>query len=136
MAAILSPDVFRCALAVSALVNLVELVESIPPRWAPRRANFVRRVGDPATDAEAMRARSPLFRVAELRRPVLIAHGANDPRSPVSEVERFVAQLRAQGTPVEYVLYPKAGHGLSRTEDLHDYLARAELFLSRYLGAC
>ena len=62
------------------------------------------------------RSRSPLFKVDQIRVPVLIAQGANDPRVPQAESEQIVAALKANGTPYEYVLFPDEGHGFAKPE--------------------
>jgi dipeptidyl aminopeptidase/acylaminoacyl peptidase len=129
-----TPDVFRCAVDIVGPSNLKTLIESIPPYWQPMIAQFHLRVGDPAADAEFLWARSPLSRADEIRIPLLIAQGANDPRVPQAEAEQIVAALRENGIPHEYLLFPDEGHGFARPENRLRFYAAAERFLARHLG--
>lgn len=78
--------------------------------------------------------RSPLSAADRITAPVLVAHGANDPRVRQEESEQIVAALRARGVPHEYLLFPDEGHGLARPENREVFYARAEAFLARHLG--
>jgi dipeptidyl aminopeptidase/acylaminoacyl peptidase len=129
-----TPAVFACAVAVAAPVNLNTLVTSYPPYWQPVIAQAHLRVGDPATDADLLWQRSPLSRVDQIRIPLLIAQGANDPRVPAGESEQIVAALRKRDVPVEYLLYPDEGHGLVKPHNRLGFFAAAERFLAEHLG--
>jgi dipeptidyl aminopeptidase/acylaminoacyl peptidase len=129
-----TPELFRCAVDLCGPSNLKTLIETIPPYWAPIVARFHRRVGDPAKDAEFMWSRSPLSRVRDIRIPLLIAQGANDPRVKQAESEQIVAALREAGIDHEYMLFPDEGHGLAKPENRLKFYAAAERFLARHLG--
>ena len=58
-----TPELYCCAVDIVGPSNLKTLIETIPPYWAPMIAQFHRRVGDPATDADFLWSRSPLSRV-------------------------------------------------------------------------
>ncbi|MDX1999392.1 MAG: prolyl oligopeptidase family serine peptidase [Thermoanaerobaculia bacterium] len=64
---------------------------------------------------------SPLRRVDQIRVPVLVAQGANDPRVPVTEAEQVVAAIAAHGKPVWYVVAADEGHGFQKKSNA-DYL--------------
>ena len=129
-----TPDLFRCAVDIVGPSNLKTLIETIPPYWAPMVAQFHRRVGDPAVDAEFLWSRSPLSRVSNIRIPLLIAQGANDPRVKQAESEQIVAALREAGIDHEYLLFPDEGHGFAKPENRLRFYAAAERFLARHLG--
>src|SRR5690606_32003934 len=74
-------------------------------------------MGDPATDAERHRRISPLFHAGAIRKPLLVVQGANDPRVLQVESDELVAAVRANGVPVEYVLFPDEGHGFLRKQN-------------------
>ncbi len=88
-----TPDVYSCAVDIVGPSNLKTLIETIPPYWAPLVAQFHRRVGNPETDEEFLWSRSPLSRADQIRIPLLIAQGANDPRVKQSESEQIVAAM-------------------------------------------
>jgi dipeptidyl aminopeptidase/acylaminoacyl peptidase len=129
-----TPELFRCAVDIVGPSNLKTLIETIPPYWAPMIAQFHNRVGDPAKDADFLWSRSPLSRVRDIRIPLLIAQGANDPRVKQAESEQIVAALTDAGIDHEYLLFPDEGHGFAKPENRLRFYAAAERFLARYLG--
>jgi dipeptidyl aminopeptidase/acylaminoacyl peptidase len=129
-----TPDLYCCAVDIVGPSNLKTLIETIPPYWAPLISQFHRRVGDPAVDEEFLWSRSPLSRADQIKVPLLIAQGANDPRVKQAESEQIVAALRAANISCEYMLFPDEGHGFAKPENRMKFYAAAERFLARYLG--
>ena len=132
-----TPDVFACGVDIVGPSNLVTLVESFPPYWGPFLAStWYPFVGNPKIPAEKadMEARSPMFKVGSIKRPLLIGQGANDPRVTQKESEQIVAAMEAKGLPVTYVVYTDEGHGFARPENRIDFFARSEAFLGACLG--
>ncbi len=129
-----TPDVFRCAVDIVGPSNLKTLLETIPPYWAPAIAQLYRRVGNPETDADFLWSRSPLSRARDIRIPLLIAQGANDPRVKQAESEQIVAALKEAGIDYEYMLFPDEGHGFAKPENRIKFYTAAERFLARYLA--
>ncbi len=129
-----TPDVFCCAVDIVGPSNLKTLLETIPPYWAPMIAQLYRRVGNPETDQEFLWSRSPLSRAHDIRIPLLIAQGANDPRVKQAESEQIVAALTEAGIDHEYMLFPDEGHGFAKPENRIKFYTTAEKFLARYLG--
>lgn len=129
-----TPELFCCAVDVVGPSNLVTLIRTIPPYWAPLIAQFHRRVGDPDTEEELLWSRSPLSRAGSISIPLLIAQGANDPRVKREESEQIVAAMRSAGIDHEYLLFPDEGHGFAKPENRLRFYAAAEAFLGRHLG--
>jgi dipeptidyl aminopeptidase/acylaminoacyl peptidase len=129
-----TPDVFACAVDIVGPSNLKTLIESIPPYWAPMIAQFHTRVGNPDTEEAFMWERSPLSRAGDIRIPLLIAQGANDPRVKQAEAEQIVAALTEKGIDHEYLLFPDEGHGFAKPENRLKFYAAAERFLAKHLG--
>ena len=75
---------------------------------------------DPAQRAKLLEI-SPLRRIGEIRAPLYVVQGANDPRVPKSEADQIVKALRANGNEVWYLLADNEGHGYAKKENL-DYL--------------
>ena len=101
---------------------------------APMKAQLYKRVGNPETDQEFLWSRSPLSRVRDIRIPLLIAQGANDPRVKQAESEQIVAALAEAGIDYEYLLFPDEGHGFAKPANRLKFYAAAERFLAKYLG--
>jgi dipeptidyl aminopeptidase/acylaminoacyl peptidase len=129
-----TPDVFACAVDVVGPSNLVTLLKSIPPYWAPMKKMMALRVGDVEKEEDFLRSRSPLFKADRIRIPMLIAQGANDPRVKQAEAEQIVEAIRRAGKPVEYMLFPDEGHGFARPENRLKFYTAAEAFLAKHLG--
>jgi dipeptidyl aminopeptidase/acylaminoacyl peptidase len=131
-----TPDLYAAAVAIVAPSNLITLLESIPPYWEAARTIFHERMGNPSTpEGKAQLIRqSPLTHVDKIKTPLLIVHGANDPRVKKREADQIVVALRDRGYPVEYLLAPDEGHGFLRPVNSIALYARAEEFLAKYLG--
>jgi dipeptidyl aminopeptidase/acylaminoacyl peptidase len=132
----LTPDDFACGVDIVGPSNIVTLINSIPPYWAPLLGLFKFRVGDwtdPAIKQQLIDS-SPLTHAGKIKRPLLIGQGANDPRVKQAESDQIVKAMQAKGLPVSYVLFPDEGHGFARPENNLSFFAAAEAFLSAHLG--
>jgi dipeptidyl aminopeptidase/acylaminoacyl peptidase len=129
-----TPDVFCCAVDLVGPSNLISWMASIPPYWSSLKPLLYERVGNPETEPEFLKSRSPLFKVDQIKVPMLIAQGANDPRVPVAESEQIVAALEEKGIDYEYMLFPDEGHGFAKPENRLKFYAAAERFLAKHLG--
>jgi dipeptidyl aminopeptidase/acylaminoacyl peptidase len=129
-----TPDVFCCAVDVVGPSNLKTLIESIPPYWAPIVAQFHERVGNPETETDLLWERSPLSRVDQIRIPILVAQGANDPRVKQAESEQIVNAMREKGIDHVYLLFGDEGHGFAKPENRMKFFQVAEQFLAKHLG--
>jgi dipeptidyl aminopeptidase/acylaminoacyl peptidase len=129
-----TPELFRCAVAIAAPANLGTFVRSMPGYGRPAAARIVDRVGHPDRDADLLWARSPLSKVDDLRIPLLLVHGANDPRVVRDEPERLVAALRARGIEHEYLVFADEGHTIVRPANRLACYAAVERFLATHLG--
>jgi dipeptidyl aminopeptidase/acylaminoacyl peptidase len=107
------------------------LAGTTPHRRGFRRAEYGD-VEDPGMSKFLERI-SPAARLQEIRSPLLVIHGANDPRVPLSEAENVVAKARKSGRPVWAVYAQGEGHGFSRHESTDYQDAAIVLFLKAYL---
>jgi dipeptidyl aminopeptidase/acylaminoacyl peptidase len=76
---------------------------------------------------------SPLEAVDRISTPLFVYQGVHDPVTPQNEADQIVAALRKRNVPVEYMLVENEGHGLTRRENLVEYLARSFRFLALHL---
>jgi dipeptidyl aminopeptidase/acylaminoacyl peptidase len=111
------PEAFDAGVNIFGVTNWVRTLQSIPAWWGAQRVALFDEMGDPANDAERHRRISPLFHAANIRRPMLVVQGANDPRVLQVESDELVAAARANNVPVEYLLFPDEGHGFLRKEN-------------------
>jgi dipeptidyl aminopeptidase/acylaminoacyl peptidase len=129
-----TPDLFCCAVDIVGPSNLITLLKSIPPYWSTFLATFHKRVGNPDTEEEFLKSRSPLFKVDQIKIPILIAQGANDPRVKQAESEQIVEAMKKKGIAYEYMLFEDEGHGFAKPENRLRFFAAAEKFLAKHLG--
>ena len=124
------PDVWRCAVDVFGVANLVTMIENAQPNW---RRFLSRWIGDLEKDRAKLVERSPVTHIGNVRCPMLILQGENDPRVPKEESDQVVERLRALGRRVEYVVYPDEGHGFTHRANAEDAYGRVVDFLTREL---
>ena len=131
-----TPETFACGVDIVGPSNLVTLLNTIPPYWAPGLERMTRQVGDHRTEEGRafLATRSPITFVDKIVRPLLIGQGANDPRVKQAESDQVVQAMQKKNIPVTYVLYPDEGHGFQRPENRMSFYAVAEAFLAEHLG--
>jgi dipeptidyl aminopeptidase/acylaminoacyl peptidase len=131
-----TPDKFACGVDIVGPSNLQTLLKAIPAYWESGRAQFYKRMGDPTTDdgRKLLDAASPLYKADQIKKPLLIGQGANDPRVNVSESEQIVKAMKAHDIPVTYIVFPDEGHGFARPVNSIAFNAAAENFLAGCLG--
>jgi len=131
-----TPDKFACGVDIVGPSNLNTLLKAIPPYWESIKAQMYKRMGDPTTpEGQALlKERSPLYKADQIKRPLLIGQGANDPRVNVAESEQIVDAMKAKGIPVTYIVFPDEGHGFARPVNNIAFNAVTENFLAKCLG--
>ncbi len=129
-----TPDLFCCAVDLVGPSNLLSFINSVPPYWSNYLKMMYKRIGNPETEADFLTSRSPLFKVDDIKIPILIAQGANDPRVKQAESEQIVAAMREKGIDHDYLLFPDEGHGFAKPENNLAFYAAAEEFLAKHLG--
>lgn len=133
----MTPDAFACGVDIVGPSNLVTLLRSIPEYWKPIYDSLVKRIGaDPDTPEGLafLNNRSPLSHVEQIKKPLLIGQGANDPRVKIAESDQIVEAMKVKHIPVEYVVYPDEGHGFVKPDNRMSFYAMTEVFLAKYLG--
>jgi dipeptidyl aminopeptidase/acylaminoacyl peptidase len=131
-AATRSPERYRCAISWAGPTDLRAMVRYDTNAFVPRRyvREFRQRIeGEERTDLNAI---SPLRQQQRLRVPVLVGHGENDITVPVDQSRRLVDALRRRRAEHEAVVYAKAGHSFTMSEERADWLRRIEAFLARH----
>jgi dipeptidyl aminopeptidase/acylaminoacyl peptidase len=117
-AAIAYGDRIRCAMEAFGLSDFVAFLDGTDPS---RRRDRLAEYGDPSDpDTRAfLKSISPLTHAAKLKIPLLVAQGAKDTRVPVDQAEAMVKAVRANGTPVWYLVYDSGHEEL--TNPTNDY---------------
>lgn len=126
------PDYWAVAVDIVGPSNLVTFARAVPPFWKRMMKEWV---GDPDEDRELLMNRSPITYVDQLKCPILIIQGANDPRVVKNESDQMVARLQSLGRTVEYMVFEDEGHGFTkRANELKAWRATADFFERHLLG--
>jgi dipeptidyl aminopeptidase/acylaminoacyl peptidase len=132
-----TPDLYACGVDIVGPSNLITLLKTIPPYWGPAvRKLFNVRLGDPddPEDRERLIAQSPLHAAEEIKAPLLVIQGANDPRVNQAEADQIVEAMYRLGREVRYLVAPDEGHGFRSEKNRLAMNVAFEKFLSDQLG--
>lgn len=129
-----TPDVFCCAVDLYGISNLVTLVRSIVQFRPMGKTKWYKRVGNPDTEEEFLKSRSPLFMADRIKIPIFIAQGSNDVRVKQEESDQMVAAMKANGIEHEYMLFSGEGHGFMCPENRFKVAIGIEKFLAKHMG--
>ncbi|HEY1090228.1 MAG TPA: prolyl oligopeptidase family serine peptidase, partial [Burkholderiaceae bacterium] len=126
-------EAFKVGIDIFGVSNWVRTLESIPPYWEAQRKALYQEMGDPVKDKDMLVAISPLFHAKEIRKPLMVIQGVNDPRVIKPESDEMVAAVKQNGVPVEYVVYPDEGHGFRKKANQIDSNRKMLEFLDKHL---
>ena len=129
-----TPELFACGIDYVGISNLFTWLQDVPPYWKPFEFQFNEMVGHPVKDKEMLTAASPIFHIDKINAPLLVIHGANDPRVKQKEADQIVAALKNRQIDVEYLLKANEGHGFANEENRLEAYMVMEKFLSKHLG--
>ena len=128
-----TPDLYTCGVDYVGVSSLFTFMESMPPYWELYRSMMYEMVGHPENDKEMLTSASPLLHVENIKVPLFIAQGANDPRVKKTESDQIVEALKARGIEVPYMVKDNEGHGFYNEENQFDFYREMEKFLEKYL---
>lgn len=127
------PEAFKVGIDIFGVSNWLRTLESIPPYWESFRKALYQEVGDPVKDKDFLIATSPLFHAKEIRKPLMVIQGVNDPRVIKPESDEIVDAVKKNGVPVGYLVFDDEGHGFSKKKNQIEANRRMREFLDKYL---
>ncbi len=127
------PEAFKVGIDIFGVANWIRTLESIPPYWESQRLALYQEIGDPVKDRDFLMATSPLFHAKEIRKPLMVIQGANDPRVIKPESDDIVAAVKKNNVPVDYLVFDDEGHGFSKKKNALEANRRMVEFLDKYL---
>ncbi|MFN2603335.1 MAG: prolyl oligopeptidase family serine peptidase [Gemmatimonadaceae bacterium] len=129
----LQPNAFKVGVDMFGISNWIRTLTNIPPWWESFKAALYMEMGDPKTDSVRLHRISPLFNANNIKAPLMVLQGANDPRVLKVESDEIVAAAKKNGVPVEYIVFPDEGHGfVKKANQITGYTA-VIAFLDKYL---
>ncbi|QNI56633.1 dipeptidyl aminopeptidase/peptidase S9 prolyl oligopeptidase [Synechococcus sp. BIOS-E4-1] len=125
-------ELFAAAIAEFGPSNVRTFLDSTPPYWQSTTLVFFKRmIGVGKVNLDAI---SPIQHVDRIQRPLLLGHGANDPRVKLSESETIAAAMKERQLPIDFVVFPDEGHGLVNPLNALAMYALVEAFLRNHVG--
>ncbi len=127
---------FSCAVSISGPTDLRHFLEALPPQWQTHIDFLTSQIGDhrTANGRDFLKHRSPISQANALRRPILMAHGQNDPRVPEADVRKLAQTLNDAGRPVRYLRFPTEGHLIKGKTNQLSLCCEIEGFLATHIG--
>jgi len=110
------PQEFAVGVNLFGVSNWLRTLQSIPPWWESFKKALEVEMGD-FEDEEYLKEISPLFHAEKIVKPLIVLQGANDPRVLRVESDEIVEKVRANGVPVEYIVFEDEGHGFMKKEN-------------------
>ena len=129
-----TPDEFKVGVNIFGVTNWIRTLKSIPSYWEASRKALYDELGDPySSDSIRLKKISPLFHASNVKNPVMVLQGANDPRVLQVESDEIVDALQKNEIPVEYVVFEDEGHGFRKKENQLEGYRKIKNFLDLYL---
>ena len=126
----LYPDMFAAGIDVVGISNFVTFMQNTADY---RRSNRESEYGSLEKDYDFLQKISPLNNVDNIKSPLMIIHGRNDPRVPVGEAEQMYNAIISRGGTAELNIYNDEGHGISKFKNRLDLYPKIINFLERYV---
>ncbi|WP_300434591.1 alpha/beta fold hydrolase [Christiangramia sp.] len=128
------PEEFEVGVNIFGVTNWLRTLRSIPPYWEAFKNALYEELGDPNTsDSIRLKKISPLFHAENVKNPIMVLQGANDPRVLQVESDEIVEAVKANNVPVEYMIFPDEGHGFIKKENEIKGYRQIRIFLDKYL---
>ncbi|OBZ10820.1 peptidase [Bacillus sp. FJAT-27264] len=128
-----TPDLYAAGVDFVGPSNLITFLKTIPPYWKAEQQMLNEHVGDPIKDEIQLKEISPLFHVDQIKAPLFVAQGANDPRVNIAESNQIVKALQDRGIEVPYMIKDNEGHGYYNAENQFHFYKAVEKFLHEHL---
>jgi len=129
------PQEFKVGVDLFGVANWIRTLESIPSWWEGQRKALYAEMGDPVKDRAMLEAASPLLHADQIRRPLIVLQGANDPRVLKVESDEVVAAVKKNGVTAEYIVFPNEGHGFTKKANQITGYNAVLRFVDQYLKA-
>jgi dipeptidyl aminopeptidase/acylaminoacyl peptidase len=125
------PKLWAAGVDIVGIANFVTFLERTGP-W--RRHHREVEYGSLEHHRALLEQISPLHKADRIEAPLMVIHGANDPRVPITEAEQIVELLQRRGRTVEYLRFEDEGHGLAKLRNRVQAYPQVASFLERHLA--
>jgi dipeptidyl aminopeptidase/acylaminoacyl peptidase len=125
-----APDVWAAGVELFGIINWMTMLDHEDAMLQEYEKSLL---GDPVKDRAAYDAASPITYIHNVKAPLLVLQGNNDPRVPKEEAEQVVEALKKDGKTVDAHYYPNEGHGFEKRENQIDSIRRTVEWFDKYL---
>jgi dipeptidyl aminopeptidase/acylaminoacyl peptidase len=125
-----APEVWAAGVPIVPFVNWFTEIQNEDPVL---RQSDLATMGDLEKNKDVFHDRSPIFFVDQIKAPLLLLAGGNDPRCPKEESQQVVDAVKKRGGTVELKIYENEGHGFARVENQIDAYKRVSDFLKAHV---
>lgn len=132
-----TPELYRCGVSFAGVTDIAYMFSD----WSDRTFNKVsremlmHRVGDKAMSAQLFDPVSPLKHAARIQAPVLLMHGKDDTRVPISHSKKMRDALEQEQKPVTWLAFDEEGHGLRYVRNEILYFQTLLEFIGKHIPA-
>ena len=130
MAVTKAPGLWAAGVPIIPFVNWFTELENEDPLL---RQSDLAVMGDPVKEKARYQDRSPIYFVDQIKAPILLLAGGNDPRCPHTEAEQVASAIKKHNGVVELKVYKNEGHGFAKVENQIDAYTRVASFLKKYV---
>lgn len=128
------PDEFKVGVDLFGVANWLRTLRQVPPYWESFKKALYEEIGDPNTaDTVRLKQFSPLLHASNIKNPLMVLQGANDPRVLKIESDEIVETVKKNGVPVDYIVFPDEGHGFIKKENEIKGYGQILQFLDKHL---
>ncbi|HEY6937256.1 MAG TPA: S9 family peptidase [Terriglobales bacterium] len=125
-----TPDVWAAGVEEYGIINWMTMLQHSDPELQEYEKSLL---GDPVKDRKVYDGASPITYIHQVKAPLLVLQGDNDPRVPKEEAEQVVQLLQRDGKTVAAHYYPNEGHGFEKRENQIDSIRRTIEWFDKYL---
>ena len=129
-----TPELYTAGVDYVGVSNIFTFMNTIPPYWKPYLDMMHEMVGDPEKDSLLLAEVSPVFHAENIKAPLLIIQGRQDPRVNINESDQMVTAMKKRGVEVEYLVKDNEGHGFRNEENRFEVYEFMEKFLKKHLA--
>jgi dipeptidyl aminopeptidase/acylaminoacyl peptidase len=125
-----TPEIWAAAVELFGIIDWRTMLQHSDPLLQQYIKSLL---GDPVKDTKVYEATSPIAFIHDVKAPLLVLQGDNDPRVPKEEAEQVVQLLRKEGKTVEVHYYANEGHGFEKRENQIDSIRRTVDWFDKYM---
>ncbi|MEL0633652.1 S9 family peptidase [Pseudoalteromonas carrageenovora] len=130
-----TPELYKCGVNIVGVTDISLLFDSLPKHWETQRELLKKQIGDP-DDKVLMKKMSPLYHVDKIVAPLMIVHGAKDPRvvkKHATDLRDALEDREIVLTDDEWIMKDNEGHGFQKEENKIELYTKIEKFLNKHL---